>query len=254
MKLPVKINAGLRLLFAGSLLITALVAFLNANHSLGWFSENKQVQAEGMVVSVQDVAEIIEDIYYFPIDSISLDADNNNVYHFSRNAAEGDDIKLLPFSSVDAKRQILMQIVLKPEVSGAHILASTNTTKYITDGTPAADGNPLSSIVELSIIDASAITTVGNKYVISETAKDSRCFATVSTSNGLEAQISFNQTIDLGRYENASSIFILIDYNEQSARYAMNVINNLILSKEITVSGDEIGFVCDFEIQVDPIQ
>lgn len=254
MKLPVKINAGLRLVFAGSLLITALIAFLNANHTLGWFSANKQVQAEGMGVSVQDVAEIIEDVYYFPIDSISLDADENNVYHFSKTRAEGDDVKLLPFSSVDAKRQLLMQIVLKPEVSGAHLLASTNTTEYITEGTPAADGNPLSSIVELSVIDASAIKTVDNTYVISETAKESCYFATVSTTNGLEAQITFNQTIDLGRYENASSIFILIDYNEQSARYAMNVINNLILSKEITVSGDEIGFVCDFEFQVNPIQ
>ena len=254
MKLPVKIIAGLKLAFAGCFLVIALCSFLSTNRSLGWLSYNDQVKAQNMNVSVQDLEDIIDAVYYFPIDSIALDTDQNNVYHFSTIAAEGDDIKLLPYSSVDAKRQILMQIVFKPEVNGVQLLAATNTTEYITEGTPAADGNPLSSIVELSVINASDITTDGDTYVVSALAKTPHYFATVSTNNGLEAQISFTNKLDLGSYINTNSIFILIDYNEKSARYAMNAINNLIMSGDITVAGDNIGFDCDFEFQVNPIQ
>lgn len=250
------IDARIGIIFISLTLILSIFALLLLNGSVAWFAENKDLDVYNMTVSVKSPTQIVESVEYYPISSVSLSGDNN-IYTFSSTPiAENENKALGTFSTLIAERQLLVKINLKPEITGARVVADSYADSYMIENEDTVinkDGNSLSSVVEFYSIPDVAKTSEG--YVISgESIKDTVTrFSDVSGSYG-KITASFSSEIDIystpqGQTDNA--IFIVIDYYEDSLNYVMDHVSNLMIDGSTdVVSGEKINFICDFEILV----
>ena len=250
-----KYAAAWTLIKTGLALTLVFAIFLNIDKTLGWFSNNTEVDANGMAVNVDAPEGVVESVEYFKISAISSVISNGqsyNVYEFAAtDAIDKANAKLETFSELIALRQIMLKVTLKSDLEGARIYATTDTEKYITEGTIAASGNPLSSIVDIRV--ATVAQYDNNIYKISDQNATALHFAQPVKNNGLTTGFTFNRqtdTITINDLDkSAQCIYIIIDYYEESTAYVMDVVNALLLDKENGLEmNSQIDFVCDFTI------
>ena len=247
-----KYAAAWTLIKTGLALTLVFAVFLNIDKTLGWFSNNAEVDANGMAVNVDAPEGVVESVEYFKISAISSVISNGqsyNVYEFA--ATDKANAKLETFSELIALRQIMLKVTLKSDLESARIYATTNTKKYITEGTIAASGNPLSSIVDIRV--ATVAQYENNIYKISDQNATALHFAQPVKNDGLTTGFTFNQQTDTitsnDLDESAQCIYIIIDYYEESTTYVMDVVNTLLMSNSIELGVDsQVGFTCDFTI------
>ena len=248
-----KYAAAWTLIKTGLALTLVFAVFLNIDKTLGWFSHNTEVDANGMAVNVDAPEGGVESVEYFKISAISSvisDGQSYNVYEFAAtDAIDKANAKLETFSELIALRQIMLKVTLKSDLEGARIYATTDTEKYITEGTIAASGNPLSSVVDIRV--ATEATIESGTYKISDENTKVLRFAERDTTDGVGytfAQQTDTITID-DLDKSAQCIYIIIDYYEESTAYVMDVVNTLLMSNSIELGVDsQVGFTCDFTI------
>ena len=247
-----KYAAAWTLIKTGLALTLVFAIFLNIDKTLGWFSNNTEVDANGMAVNVDAPEGVVESVEYFKISAISSVISNGqsyNVYEFA--ATDKANAKLETFSELIALRQIMLKVTLKSDLESARIYATTDTEKYITEGTIAASDNPLSSIVDIRV--ATVAQYENNIYKISDQNATALHFAQPVKNDGLTTGFTFNQqtdTITINDLDkSAQCIYIIIDYYEESTAYVMDVVNTLLMSNSIELGVDsQVGFTCDFTI------
>lgn len=244
------------IIFITLFLILSLFAFSLLNGSTAWFAENKELDANNMSVQVKSLSGIVDSFEYYPISSISL-SESNNIYTFSSAKIPENEVKSLgTFSTLVAERQLLVKINLKAGVTGARVVASSYADSYVikdADTIINKNGNSLSSVVEFYSIANVAETNEG--YVISSESIQSSVarFSDIDSEYG-SIPASFSPEVDIystpaGQTDNA--IFIVIDYYEKSIEYVMDHVSNLMIDGSTdVVPGEQINFICDFEIVV----
>ncbi len=247
-----KYAAAWTLIKTGLALTLVFAVFLNIDKTLGWFSNNTEVEAQGMAVNVAAPEGVVESVEYFKISAISSVISNEqsyNVYEFA--ATDKANAKLETFSELIALRQIMLKVTLKSDLESARIYATTNTKKYITEGTIAALDNPLSSIVEIRVAtEATDATDASGTYKISDANTQVLRFAERKQDGvGFEFDQQTNiVTLDVSD-KTPKCIYIIIDYYEESTAYVMDVVNTLLMSNSIELGVDsQVGFTCDFTI------
>ena len=250
------LDARLGIVFISLVLILSIFALMMLNGSAAWFAENKDVGANNMNVTVKSPAQIVDSVEYYPISSISLSG-NNNIYTFSSTPIDESENKSLgTFSTLVAERQLLIKINLKAEATGARVIASSYADSYIIENEDTVinkDGNSLSSVVEFYSIANVEQTSEG--YVISSgDIQDSVSrFSDIDKSYG-SIPASFSPETDIYSTptdQTDKSIFIIVDYYEESVEYVIDHINNLMMDGATdVVAGEKINFICDFEILV----
>ena len=241
------------LIKTGLALTLVFAIFLNVDKTLGWFSNNTEVEATGMAVNVSGPEGVVESVEYFKISAISSVISNGqsyNVYEFAAtDAIDKANAKLETFSELIALRQIMLKVTLKSDLEGARIYATTNTQKYITEGTIAASGNPLSSVVDIRV--ATEATIESGTYKISDENTKVLRFAELDATDGVGFTLTQQtDTITINDLdESAQCIYIIIDYYEESTAYVMDVVNALLMEDRIELgTNSQIDFVCDFTI------
>ena len=254
-----KYAAAWTLITTGLALTLLLAIFLNIDKTLGWFSNNTEVEAKGMAVNVDAPEGVIASVEYYKISSISstttTDGETYNVYEFA-TAIDKNDAMLETFSELNALRQIMIKVTLKNDVQIARVYATTETKNYITDAALGiqADKNPLSSIVDIRVATVAQYDNENNIYKISDQNATALHFAQpVKNDDGLTTGFTFNQQTDTITIndldESAQCIYIIIDYYEESTTYVMDVVNTLLMSNSIELGVDsQVGFTCDFTI------
>lgn len=247
-----KYAAAWTLIKTGLALTLVFAVFLNIDKTLGWFSHNTEVDANGMAVNVDAPEGVVESVEYFKISAISSVISNGqsyNVYEFAAaDAIDKANAKLETFSELIALRQIMLKVTLKSDLESARIYATTDTEKYITEGTIAASGNPLSSVVDIRV--ATDVVYEDNTYRISDENTQVLRFAERKQDGvGFEFDQQTNiVTLDVSD-KTPKCIYIIIDYYEESTTYVMDVVNTLLMSNSIELGVDsQVGFICDFTI------
>jgi hypothetical protein len=74
-----KLNARLGLIFISLVLILSIFAFMMLNGSLAWLSQNKNVNANSMTVSVAGGLNISADIESYPV--LSIEESNGDILY-----------------------------------------------------------------------------------------------------------------------------------------------------------------------------
>ena len=250
-----KYAAAWTLIKTGLALTLVLAIFLNIDKTLGWFSNNTEVDANGMAVNVDAPEGVVESVEYYKVTAISSATSNEviyNVYEFGTKIDERD-AQLATFSELIALRQIMIKVTLKNDVQIARVYATTETKNYITDAALGiqADKNPLSSIVDIRV--ATVAQYENNIYKISDQNATALHFAQPVKNDGLTTGFTFNQqtdTITINDLDkSAQCIYIIIDYYEESTAYVMEVVNALLMDGKIELgTNSQISFACDFTI------
>ena len=251
------LNEKIGLFLISFVLILSLLALMIFNNGVAWFAENNDVDANNASINVNSPGKLIESVEYYPISSISLSG-NNNIYTFSASQIPKDQPKMLgTFSALVANRQMLIKINLKQGVTGARVIAESRNTSYIVknkDTVINKNGNPLSSVVEFYSI-SNVTETQDEGYVISgnDIKGSVKRFSDIDSSYG-QIPASFSPEIEVystptGNIDN--SIFIIVDYYEESLEYVMDFVSGLIADQKTdVVAGETVNFVCDFELTV----
>ena len=244
--------------FSTFFLILSLFAFSLLNGSAAWFADNRDVDAENMSVKVKSPDTVVDSVEYYPISSISL-SESQNIYTFSNNnIAENETKQLGTFSTLVAERQLLIKINLKPEATGARVVASSYADSYIIEDEDTIinkDGNSLSSVVEFYPIDYDLVekTSDGEYIISSDSMQNVARFSDIDAKYG-SIPASFSPEAEIystpeGKTDTA--IFVIVDYYEKSVEYVIDYVNNLIMGAATdVVAGETINFICDFEILV----
>lgn len=250
-----KYAAAWTLIKTGLALTLVLAIFLNIDETLGWFSNNTEVEAKGMAVNVSAPEGVVDSVEYYKISAISsttaTDGETYNVYEFA-TAIDKNDAMLETFSELNALRQIMIKVNLKSDVTVARVYASTTEEQYVTDGTLAVSGNPLSSIVDIRVASKLAgDSSNSGPYKISDENTQVLRFAERDTTDGVGFTLTQQtDTITINDLdESAQCIYIIIDYYEESTAYVMDVVNALLMEDKIELgTNSQIDFVCDFTI------
>ncbi len=259
--------AKLATVFSVFVLFLSIFGFVSLNNSAAWFSNNKEVNAGGISVKMEDPNKLVGTLYFYDIGTIILEEEQNgqetvsyNKYVFKQESAK-KELGLL--SVIEPTRQLLIRLDLKEGVDSVVITGETSLTDYPSEFTPAE--NPASTVVQFQVLTdvvmqelteeewnalSDAHKADGNKngYVIS--SQDLGTATHFATINEDKKTFAFESSIDI--YEtpdNASvnSVFILVDYYEPSTEYILNLANNSKING-ITVGVDNIGFTSDFSL------
>lgn len=246
-------------ILAALFLILSIFALMSLNGTVAWFVNGNSVDSSGMHVKVA-TEQIVESVEFFPISSISLSGNSedgfHNTYSFTaEKITDPEKMQLGEFSTLVAKRQLLIKINLHGEKSSATVSAVSEAEDYmIEDANTIVNktGNSLSSVVEFRV--ATDVLLQNGEYVIS----DENIVSTTSFSSVLvedeETNVSFTKSIDLystPQNETDNSIFIIVDYSEKSVEYVIDHVNHLITAGLTDIeAGESINFICDFEIIV----
>ena len=249
-----KYAAAWTLIKTGLALTLVFAVFLNIDKTLGWFSNNTEVEAQGMAVNVAAPEGVVDSVEYYKISAISSEKSGEviyNVYEFATKI-DKNDAMLETFSELNALRQIMIKVNLKSDVTVARVYASTTEEQYVTDGTLAVSGNPLSSIVDIRVASKLAgDSSNSGPYKISDENTQVLRFAERDTTDGVGFTLTQQtDTITINDLdESAPCIYIIIDYYEDSTAYVMEVLNTLLTEGEIVLGADsQVGFTCDFTI------
>ena len=256
------LESKIRIIFATLLIILTSVAFLLMNGSVAWFADNDEVDAAGMSVSVNAVPGTVIEVNYYEISSIALSG-GENIYTFSKTPiADVADRHLKEYSPIVAERQMLVKITLADTLDAATVRAVTDTTDYVIEDQDDPEvnqaNNPLSSVIAFYALSDVQETSAG--YVVSSENFQNHTathFVTVEEQDG-KTQASFDDN-DILIYETPegdtdNTIFIMLDYYEASIGYVLSVVNHLMMigGKTDIQPGENVQFVCDFEIVVSP--
>ena len=252
-----RLDARLGIIFISLALILSILALILLNGSTAWFAENNDIVANNASINVNSPGKLIESVEYYPISSISLSG-NNNIYTFSASQIPKDQPKMLgTFSALVANRQLLIKINLKAGVTGARVIAQSSGDTYIVknkDTVINKNGNPLSSVVEFYSI-ANVDKNEDGEYVISgsDIKGSVKRFSDIDSSYGV-IPASFSPEIEVYSTPNGNtdnSIFIIVDYYEESLEYVLDFVSGLIADQKTdVVAGATVNFVCDFELSV----
>ena len=152
---------------------------------------------------------------------------------------------------------MLIKINLKQGVTGARVIAESRNTSYIIKDKSTVinkNGNPLSSVVEFYSI-ANVDKNGKGEYVISgsDIKGSVKRFSDIDSSYGV-IPASFSPEIEVYSTPNGNtdnSIFIIVDYYEESLEYVLDFVSGLIADQKTdVVAGETVNFVCDFELSV----
>lgn len=246
-----KYAAARTLIKTGLALTLVFAIFLNIDKTLGWFSNNTEVEANGMAVNVDAPEGVVDSVEYYKVTAISSAKPDEviyNVYEFGTKIDESA-AQLETFSELIALRQIMIKVNLKSDVTAVKVYATTATDKYVSEGEINVSGNnPLSSIVEIRV--ATEATDASGTYKISDENTQVLRFAERKQNGvGFEFDQQTNiVTLDVSD-KTPKCIYIIIDYYEDSTAYVMEVLNALLLDKENGLEmNSQIDFKCDFTI------
>ena len=249
-KMSEKFSAELKLIGTGVMLVIALLAFLNINGTLGWFASSDEVSANDMSVKISSSPGVVKSVDYFEIADVSF-VNGHNVYSFSADPAEGE-LTLPTYSVLNAKRQVLVKITLNEGVDSVSLEAITDATEFINDENVSVTGNSLSSVVLLRMVTSDQIVMNDEVISISEDQTQEYHFTTVEQNGNVLTPTFSPDPIDLGTVT-TPAIFIIIDYYDAAAQLATEIINHNMSSldhDELIANNMEVGFVCDFKINV----
>ena len=248
--------------FAAFFLALSIAAFVLMNGSVAWFADNDEVDASNMSVSVKTDSDAGLVVDYYEISSIAL-SEGKNIYTFSKTPITNvTDRHLKEYSHVVAERQMLIKITLPDTMSGATVRAVTDTTDYVIEdqNDPEVNkaDNPLSSVIAFYALSGVDETDGGYVVSINNSENDTVAhFVTITEDEG-KRQASFDNS-DILIYETPEgntdkTIFIMLDYYEASIGYVLSVVNHLMMigGKTDIQAGDNVEFVCDFDIVVSP--
>lgn len=198
----------------GAALILAATLFSYGVVSLGWFSQNRNVSANSMQVSV----EMPDDIIVSTTVHACIGTDINGVHYFYKEPATNNNLKRYS-QLVQNNRQLLLHVHFEDPVTVDNIslTASTQTDYFMGDGNhpllASANGegdeydNVLSSIIAFYIVDAEDTTydssaaykvdTLGSPYSFIDKSDD----------------YSMTNILTLVDKQTVSDIYLVIDYN-----------------------------------------
>ena len=232
-------------------LIISILALLLLNGGVAWFSNNSDVSAGDMSIKLNSNNGVVAKLEFFAISSVTLSG-GDNIYAFSDTPMDENAIKALgTYSTIGAERQLLIKITLKPGITTANISATSTSSLHIVENksyTPKQNGNPLSSVVEIYKVEN--ISLGGGLYTVSSanigTAKR---FANM-TEREEKPYADFSPTISFGTVaaDSQNAIYLMVDYYAESMEYLLAYVRGLMLN-DISMF-DNLGFVCDFEINV----
>lgn len=257
------VSSRVTLILFGLVLAVSIFALgMLGNKGLGWFADNDEVDAAGMSVSVNAVPGTVIKVDYYEISSIALSG-GENIYTFSKTPiADVADRHLKEYSPIVAERQMLVKITLADTLDAATVRAVTDTTDYVIEDQDDPEvnqaNNPLSSVIAFYALSDVQETSEG--YVVSSENFQNHTaahFVTVGEQDG-KTQVSFDDN-DILIYQTPegdtdNTIFIMLDYYEESIGYVLSVVNHLMMvnGKTDIQPGENVQFVCDFEIVVSP--
>ena len=256
------LESKIRIIFATLLIVLTSVALFIMNGSVAWLADNDEVDANNMSVSVNAEPGTVIEVDYYEISSIALSG-GENIYTFSKTPiANVADRHLKEYSPIVGERQMLVKITLADTLDAATVRAVTDTTDYVIEDQDDPEvnqaNNPLSSVIAFYALSDVQETSEG--YVVSSENFQNHTathFVTVGEQDG-KTQASFDDN-DILIYETPegdtdNTIFIMLDYYEESIGYVLSVVNHLMMigGKTDIQAGENVQFICDFEIVVSP--
>ena len=219
--------------------------------SFGWFSQNRNVSANSMQVSV----EMPDDIIVNTTVHACIGTDINGVYYFYKEPAANNNLKKYSWL-VQNNRQLLIHVHFEdPEtVENISLTASTLTDYFMGDGNHpllvSANGegdeynNVLSSIIAFYIVDAEDTTYDSNA------AYKVNSFGTPYSFID-KSDYSMTNILTLVNKQTVSDIYIVIDYNPDLVYkvFSENLGNTSFGGVGGTIL-DEVFYIWDINLQL----
>ena len=205
-----KFLAEIRLLSTALVLVITLLVFFGINGSLGWFSSNDQVTADGMNVSVRDIKDFTVSIKSYAVDGIS-----RSNYSFS-SQTEAYALPTLDPSGI-VYSQYERALVVELKIKAIQEATASLSLKTTHPSPSYAQSNYISNCIEVF-----PATLSGSEPFVAVNGGSAQSFITVSGGAvNKTSSITLLNDIHLEEGDEITLYFIL-EYNETAIQALFN--------------------------------
>lgn len=221
-----KLNARLGLIFISLVLILSIFAFMMLNGSLAWLSQNKNVNANSMTVSVAGGLNISADIESYPV--LSIEESNGDIlYTFDEDVVTAalplHDPQDINYS--EYLRALVVQITVDAP-SGASLFLKIAASGELTTATNNFFSNATVYSYAEAVTDSNGDIVPGKVKRLD--AADSFVTFSAETPNipnhKDELTLVGSGGIQVSSEEKARNIYVIIEYNEQFIDYINGIL------------------------------